>query len=86
MYPILSRLMTRILVIYTTTYSKKLKLDHHSANIIVVEYTSTISDVYYINDTTESVKTGAYALFNESHFTSPITKTPLVLAPNKINQ
>ena len=56
---------------------KKAKLDDHTSNDIFVGYTSTIKNIYYIDNTTSVIKIGDHTLFDEAHFTSPRLKQPI---------
>ena len=53
------------------------KLDHHTSNGIVLGYTLTTKNVYYIDDTTNQVKMGVHAIFDEAHYTVPKEQVPM---------
>ena len=53
------------------------KLDHHTSNEIFLGYTSSMQNVYYIDNVTHTVKIGVHAMFDEAHFTVPKCKAPL---------
>ena len=56
---------------------KKAKLDKHTSNGVFVGYTSTMKNVYYIENSTSVLKIRVRKLFNEAHFTSPRSKQPI---------
>ena len=54
---------------------KTAKLDHHSSNGNFVGYTATTKNIYYTDNTSNSLKIGLHALFDDAHLTSPQSKT-----------
>ena len=76
--PDLTNLRTFGCRIFTKKPGKRpAKLDHHTSNGIFLGYTSTMKNVYYIDDKTNVVKIGCHAIFDEVHFTVPRNKTPM---------
>lgn len=47
------------------------KLDHHTSNDIFLGHTTTTKNVYYLDDKSNQVKIGVYAIFDEAHFKMP---------------
>jgi len=60
-----------------TTGNKPAKLDYHTNQGIFLSFCATDSNIYYIDDESQSIRTGRHVLFDEAHMTVPAGKAPL---------
>ena len=65
--------------IYAKNPGKRIvKLDHHMSNRTFVGYTVTTKNIYFIDDSSNNVKLGTHALFDETHFMVDNHEAPII--------
>ena len=74
--------LSNLRIFGSKVYSKRpgkrpYKLDRHTDTGLFLGYTATDSNIIYIDIESARVKTAAYAIFDEAHFTTTAAETPI---------
>ena len=68
--------LSRLRIFGSRVYARKTgnrpaKLDHHASEGIFLSFTTTDSNVYYLDDETGTIKIDQHVVFNKAHMTTP---------------